>query len=107
MKTIILTLSAALFLGNTSIANISGKSPIYEKISNAISYPINSPETTIKDFVIIEFIIDSNGEVEILESNSSNKEIIQHVKKELSNVKFNSDQYKPGNKYVYRFSFSS
>ena len=106
MKTIILTLSTALFLGNTSFANTAGKSPIYKKISKAISYPVNSTETTQKDFAIIEFTINKKGEVKILESNSSKKEIIEHVENELSLIKFNPNQYKVGNKYIYRFSFS-
>jgi len=99
--------TAAFFIGNSSFANSNGKSSIYNEINNSMSYPITTQNPNIEEFAIIEFTIDNKGEVQVLESNSSSEEIIKHVKKELSTIKFDSSQYKAGSRYVYRFNFLS
>lgn len=109
MKTILTTALLTVLTAVYTPANGMGnkrKNPIQTKISSAMTFPEIETCSMKPDFVIVRFAIDENGCIDILESNFSKNEFNEHVKSELSKIKFDPKEYKVGEKYTYKFSFS-
>ncbi len=107
MKTVILALAATLFIGQSTFAKGNHPKPVYETINKAMSYPTNIGGSIQNDFALVEFTIDKKGNIEVLGTNASNEALIKHVKTELGKITFDSNQYQPGEKYIYKFKFAN
>lgn len=111
MKTIILKTAVMSMIALMIGFNLNAKATKPEKnpdiksyIENEIKYPSVAKEKLIEGFVLLEFVIEQNGDIVITAINSSNQILLEQVKSQFSNMKW-FDKNDIGKKFYYRFEF--
>jgi hypothetical protein len=104
-KTKITTAVIILMLFATSIFAKSPQSDLQQTIKSHIAYPENFIKEQIEGSVFVEFTVNENGKIEVLNSNSISGDLMVYVVDELSSITVLWDPVLAGQKFTMRFDF--
>lgn len=110
MKTKIITLSAMLLMGFSSIfaGNPDGdktKMEAREDISLRIDYPEFAIEQDMEGTVYVRLELLENGQVNVIKANSPSNELLRYVVDNLETMHFDPEVYATGEPFNMKFSF--
>ncbi|MFZ6051794.1 hypothetical protein [Halocola ammonii] len=89
----VLSLTALLTLNATAFASSDpAADDIKKAVVNRMTYPSGLTPQHDKALVLVSFIVEPCGTVNILQVNASDESFKQHVIKKLSQMKFSEDQ---------------
>lgn len=95
MKTLHIIFAAILMIftmGTINASNDPASNSAVEKIINSrVSYPVLAKEQMVEGTVEILFIIDLNGNLHLIDMESSDKIFEENLKKDLAQIDFKSD----------------
>ncbi|HOV10663.1 MAG TPA: energy transducer TonB [Bacteroidales bacterium] len=113
MKTKILKRSFSLLVMLIFVISVSFASAAPRKsatdlktvISSSVTYPEYAKEQQISGFVVVAFVVDEKGNINITEMNASSLDFQLYVEKSLKEINIENPQNHKGKTYYYRFDF--
>jgi len=104
MKKIFLIL-AVVFAGITTAVAGNGDKNITQVIKNNLSIPSNLKATKLNEKVNVQFKIDENGKAQVIEVNTSNQELKNHVILQIEKILFDNSSQKISGTYFVDINF--
>lgn len=113
MKTLQVLFAALLLSSFTISANASNTETktlnsnefsayVQKEIGNTVQYPKTALKENIEGFVVVEYKVDANGQITVLNSDASNNELENYVKSVLENKTL---QYTPATEQIMYAKF--
>lgn len=112
MKTLI-TLMVVLTIGLSTSLSAKKAPPAAAKlpadfkqeIANHIDYPDHAKHNMIEGVVTMQVTLDNNSKVKIVDLSSTNPELGDYVRNELSTLTIENTSFKPGSVYYMKVRF--
>jgi hypothetical protein len=90
MKKIIILAVAILFMLNVSFAEnnpaLENNNKVVNELSKTFKYPSSARENLVEGYVVLSFMIDDNGLVQLNQIYSNKAELKDYVQKELNAI---------------------
>ncbi len=100
---IALVLGFNAFTGNTDVEPVT---TLHAQITNSISFPEFAKDQNISDKVNVQFRVDENYKINVVNVAAESAMLVDHVKNQLEGVKVNSAEVEVGKLYGVAVSFT-
>ncbi len=109
MKKIMLLAIAILFMINFSFATnnpaTENNNKVVKVVSKTFQYPSSAKDKLIEGYVLVSFVVDDEGNVNINQLYSAKKELAEYVQKELKQMVVEDLQPVPDQVYDMKIVF--